>query len=192
MNADKVDDYHPPGTPRGAPGQPARPAVLIVEDDPLVRRELPPLLKGHEIDVYLAEDMTEAVSLAELHQPSVVVMDLHMGAADTWRALQAVCGPIALIMTSLLTSRHTAERLHAFAYVSHVDLDAVVTAVRGACQRAVAEPSPTARAASALRSDAELLSERSRRLLDKSRALAEQAANTFEQAQHRLNREPAD
>ncbi len=172
--------------------QPARPAVLIVEDDPLMRRELPPLLMAHDIDVYLAEGMTEAVSLAELHQPGVVVMDLHMGAADTWRALQAVCGSIALVMTSLLTPRHMAERLKASAYVSHVDLDAVVTAVRGACQRAVAEPSPITRTASALRSDAELLSERSRRLLDKSRTLADQAANTLEQAQHRLNPEPAD
>ncbi len=156
-----------------------------------MRSSLPQLLTQEGLDVYVAAGATDAIRLAERYRPRVVVMDLHMGAADTWRAIQGVCGPVALVMTNLLTARQTAERLNAAAYVNHIDLDAVVAAVRGASQ---SQPTakPLDRAASVLRSDAELLADRSRRLLDKSASLADEAAKALERAQQRLRTDPAD
>ena len=57
--------------------RPARPVLLIVEDDPPTRDGLAELL-GRDWDLLKAEDGTEAVALIQAHVPDLVLADLAM------------------------------------------------------------------------------------------------------------------
>jgi putative two-component system response regulator len=57
--------------------RPARPVLLIVEDDASTRTSLAELL-GQDWDVLTAEDGTEAVALTQAHVPDLVLADLAM------------------------------------------------------------------------------------------------------------------
>jgi CheY-like chemotaxis protein len=53
-------------------------AVLIIEDDVIVRHSLEDLLQGSGIEVITASDGREGMKLFRVHQPRVVVTDIIM------------------------------------------------------------------------------------------------------------------
>jgi DNA-binding NarL/FixJ family response regulator len=87
--------------------------VLIVDDSPQVRRELCTLLPlAGDIDIVgEAADGLEACRLAQLLQPDVVLLDLHMPVMDGWEASRQIkahhpsCRVVALTMYGDAESR---------------------------------------------------------------------------------------
>jgi DNA-binding NarL/FixJ family response regulator len=66
-------------------GEHARPRLLIADDDPVVRATLSAHLEREFDIIGLATNATEAVALAELHQPDAALIDVEMpdgGARD--------------------------------------------------------------------------------------------------------------
>lgn len=72
----------PPKEP--VPEKPARPLVMVVDDDPEVRDLCDLLLDRAGYDRALAASGEEAVSLLEAHTPSLIVLDLTMPGMDGW------------------------------------------------------------------------------------------------------------
>lgn len=72
-----------------APSGPA-PRVLLVEDDPLVRRYLRATLPSHGFRLLEAGDAAEAERLATQWPPDVVLLDLGLPDADGVEVLQAL------------------------------------------------------------------------------------------------------
>ncbi|MFE5341075.1 response regulator [Isoptericola sp. NPDC056578] len=92
--------------------------VLLVDDDPLVRRLLATVLVGQGIDVVgEATDGDEVVSAVAEHAPDVVLMDLHMrrtGGLDAIRQLRRTPSPPAVIaLTSFGTDETVVDALAA-------------------------------------------------------------------------------
>jgi DNA-binding NtrC family response regulator len=61
---------------------PPGPRILIVDDDPSIRRTLQALLKRAGYEVMLASDGTEALRLWRDHGGDLVITDLHMPEKD--------------------------------------------------------------------------------------------------------------
>jgi two-component system KDP operon response regulator KdpE len=55
-----------------------QPVVLIVDDDPKIRRLVAANLKQAGFEIYLAANGQEAIDLASLHQPEAITLDLSM------------------------------------------------------------------------------------------------------------------
>jgi DNA-binding NarL/FixJ family response regulator len=92
--------------------------VLVVDDDPMVRRLLITVLSAQGIDVVgEATDGDEVVSAVAEHRPDVVLMDLHMrrtGGLDAIRELRRRPEPPAVIaLTSFGTDETVVEALAA-------------------------------------------------------------------------------
>ncbi len=56
--------------------------ILVVDDEPQIRRALRTALAGHGYDVELAEDGERALDAIALHAPDVVILDLVMPGTD--------------------------------------------------------------------------------------------------------------
>lgn len=65
-----------------------KPAVLVVDDDPKIRRLVAAYLGREGYEVFLAANGDEAVYQASLQQPQVVVMDLSMPGMDGFEAIR--------------------------------------------------------------------------------------------------------
>lgn len=66
------------GTPhRGTPHR-----VLVVDDDPFVRRLIELTLEGPDVDLEQARDGAEAVEAATAHPPDLVLLDVEMPRVD--------------------------------------------------------------------------------------------------------------
>jgi DNA-binding NarL/FixJ family response regulator len=92
--------------------------VLVVDDDPMVRRLLRTILRPDDIDVVAeASDGDDAVTQAQAHHPDVVLMDLRMPRVDGIRAttlLRALPSPPGVIaMTSFDTESAILDAVHA-------------------------------------------------------------------------------
>ncbi|TWH31999.1 LuxR family two component transcriptional regulator [Isoptericola variabilis J7] len=85
--------------------------MLIVDDDPMVRRLLTAVLRGQGIDVVgEATDGDEVPAAVDAHRPDVVLMDLHMrrvGGLDAIRALRRRTDPPAVIALTSFGSDDT-------------------------------------------------------------------------------------
>ena len=55
-----------------------QPVVLIVDDDPRIRRLVAAHMKQAGFEIYLAGNGHEAIEQASLHQPSAIILDLSM------------------------------------------------------------------------------------------------------------------
>jgi len=112
--------------------------VLLVDDDPMVRRGLRMVLEGYQqIEVVgEAADGDEVPNRITRHQPAVVLMDLRMHRVDGVRATQlatALPGPPAVVvMTSFDTDREVLAALRAGAsgyLLKDADPDEILAAV---------------------------------------------------------------
>jgi CheY-like chemotaxis protein len=79
--------------------------VLVVDDDPVIRRLLVWTLQQHALIVDEASDGLEALALVREHQYGVVVLDLLMPVLDGFGVLNALGGnavaspPVVLVIT---------------------------------------------------------------------------------------------
>jgi CheY-like chemotaxis protein len=64
--------------------------VLTVDDDPIVRADLRLVLEDAGFDVRDARDGVEAVELARVHQPDVIVLDLGLPRLDGVEATRRI------------------------------------------------------------------------------------------------------
>jgi DNA-binding NtrC family response regulator len=69
-----------PAPPRGMPDLPAGLRVLVVDDDPLVRRSMARAFRGHKVT--LAENGRAATTEIEREMPDLIVSDLRMPEMD--------------------------------------------------------------------------------------------------------------
>jgi two-component system KDP operon response regulator KdpE len=58
------------------------PIVLVVEDEPQMRRFLRPLLSSHQFRVVEAEGVAQAIALATSHNPELILLDLGLPDGD--------------------------------------------------------------------------------------------------------------
>jgi CheY-like chemotaxis protein len=79
--------------------------VLVVDDDPGIRRMVSLVLAGEGYDVRTAEDGRQALDLLASWHPAVILLDLMMPVMDGWTFLVAqqadpVLAPIPVIVMS--------------------------------------------------------------------------------------------
>ncbi|GAA4596895.1 response regulator transcription factor [Planotetraspora phitsanulokensis] len=113
--------------------------VLIVDDDPLVRAGLTMMLGGAPDVRVVAEagDGAEALSLIDLHDPDVVLMDIRMPAMDGLSATEALRArpraPEVIVLTTFDADEHVLRALRAGAagfLLKDTPPDEIVAAVR--------------------------------------------------------------
>ena len=68
----------------------ARPSLLIVDDEPVMRSALESQLKSDFRVIALAADATEAIALAEQHRPDAALIDVDMPAGGARHAVPAI------------------------------------------------------------------------------------------------------
>jgi chemotaxis protein histidine kinase CheA len=101
----------PPEVAREA-GVPRRPLVLVVDDSITVRKVSERLLSAHGMDVALARDGYEALSLLEEQRPDVVLLDVEMPHMDGYELAQRLRGDLRhrdlpiIMVTSRAGAKH--------------------------------------------------------------------------------------
>jgi DNA-binding NarL/FixJ family response regulator len=127
---------------QGEPGTRATVRLLVVDQDPLVRRVVRDALAGNRISVVAeAADGSEAVELASRCKPDVVLMDIVLPELDGPTAIRRIVSASPLVRVVVFTSAKdpqagiTALKAGASGYVTKdVDLDTlprIVSAVAG-------------------------------------------------------------
>jgi DNA-binding response OmpR family regulator len=66
--------------------------ILIVDDDPDLRRGLNLRLRANQYDTVYAEDAFSAVSMAEKERPQLILLDLGLPAQDGFTVLEKLQG----------------------------------------------------------------------------------------------------
>ena len=64
--------------------------VMVVDDNPSMRELIEAQLRGHGYEVVTASDGREAVRLARLRCPSLVLMDIHLPVMDGLEATRLI------------------------------------------------------------------------------------------------------
>jgi CheY-like chemotaxis protein len=90
--------------------------VLVVDDDPVIRRLLVWTLEQHSLTVDQAGDGVEALALIKEHQYSVILLDLLMPLLDGFGVLTALDGPSMVSPPVVLVITGADRRL-----VDHLD-----------------------------------------------------------------------
>jgi two-component system, OmpR family, KDP operon response regulator KdpE len=115
---------------------PDQPVILVVDDDPDVRQVLRWTLEDAGFAVHTARDGTTAVERAEVHTPSLVILDYGLPNSDgvvVASRLRQICGdrvPV-LVMTADGRAAEKAERAGAYAYLHKpFEDEQLITAVR--------------------------------------------------------------
>lgn len=129
--------------------------VLVADDDPVVRFGLRMMLSGaHDLRVVAeASDGAEAVELARLHSPDVVLMDIRMPGTDGLTATETLRSqpdaPQVMMLTTFDADTHVLRALRAGAagyLLKDTPPDELVVAIRQAAQgRPVLSPEVTKR-----------------------------------------------
>ncbi|MBU1700497.1 MAG: response regulator [Candidatus Eisenbacteria bacterium] len=85
--------------------------ILVVEDEPALRRFLELLLRKNGYDVAVASDGVEALARADEKKPDLVLLDLMMPKMDGFEVCQRLKSQstTAKIPVFILTARTTAE-----------------------------------------------------------------------------------
>jgi len=112
--------------------------VLVVDDDPMVRRLLRTILRPDDIEVVAeASDGDEVMTAVQAHHPDVVLMDLRMPRVDgvaATRSVRALTNPPGVIaMTSFDTESVILDAVHAGAsgfLAKDASPDEIVSAIR--------------------------------------------------------------
>jgi DNA-binding response OmpR family regulator len=108
--------------------------VLVVDDDPALRRLMTLVLRLEGFDVDTAADGLKALECLQDHAVDVVVLDLLMPRMDgmtCYRAIRTAGNDVPVVITSVLDSRNAARTLGAEAVLPKpFDPERLVTAVR--------------------------------------------------------------
>jgi CheY-like chemotaxis protein len=116
--------------------------ILLIEDDPGIRREIVDLLVEEGYDVQTAHNGEEALAkLQSSPSPCVILLDLMMPVMDGWafRAEQLKQGPLANIPVVLISGTGSvaseAARLGAAGYLTKpFSAETLLGAVQGWCR----------------------------------------------------------
>jgi DNA-binding response OmpR family regulator len=119
-------------------GLPSRRAavILVVEDDPQVRKVVCEALSEDGLDVLEAADGREAIERARDQPPALVVLDVTLPVVDGYRVAADLCVAYGAALPILVMSadgqiREKAQRVGAYAYLRKpFDLDVLLAAVR--------------------------------------------------------------
>lgn len=87
--------------------------ILFVDDDAIVRDNLPPLLNREEgiTVVAIAQDGAEALTLVGKHHPDVVLLDVDMPIIDGPKAAALICSNYPRVAVVMLTAFEREETL---------------------------------------------------------------------------------
>jgi DNA-binding response OmpR family regulator len=120
----------------GAPAVDERPVVLVVDDDPLVRRSVGWILEDDGLAVDSAHDGAEAIALARRRRPALVLLDLTLPTAtgdEVAAGLRALHGegiPI-IVITADGRAEAKSRRVGAIDYLfKPFEVEALLAAVR--------------------------------------------------------------
>ncbi len=87
------------------PAQPARRKILVVDDDPAIRRILLRLLVGENYLVATAANGFEAIERAGASKMDLVLLDLNMPGKDGWETFEQLSTGNPLLPIVLITAR---------------------------------------------------------------------------------------
>jgi DNA-binding response OmpR family regulator len=81
--------------------------ILIVDDDPDLRRALKIRLRANHYDTVHASDGYSAIAMAQKEQPNLIILDLGLPAGDGFVVLERLQGsdPLSSIPVIVLTAR---------------------------------------------------------------------------------------
>ena len=132
---------HRPATPFPTESAPfdsvarAESTILLVDDDPAVRKGLSRVLQSEGWKVISAAGGEEALEYLLTHQPDLMITDLSMAAVSGWdllfhENLQRPDLPVFVITALPLTAVGGADKFAHEFFQKPLDLDALLTAVR--------------------------------------------------------------
>ena len=114
-----------------------KPRLLVVDDEPGMRRTLQRIMRAKGFEVVVAEDGHAAIDTAREFLPDLLLLDVRMPGMDgieTWRQLKAICPDAAAIFMTAYTSSErldAARREGAVEVMSKpLDIDAVCRLLR--------------------------------------------------------------
>ena len=120
--------------------------VLVVDDDPRVRGLYAMVLREAGATVSAAGTATEAIQLADLHPPDVVVTDLRMPQHDGLWLLQEVKRRMPRIPVIVVTGALDApsdDHLHSLGFAESLHKPLVLSQLTEAVARVVRPPDST-------------------------------------------------
>jgi two-component system KDP operon response regulator KdpE len=129
--------------------------ILVVDDDPQIRRVMKATLVGHSYEVIEARTGEEALELAPREAPNLVLLDMNMpgmGGLETCRALRAVSDVPVIVLTVRDTEKDKVAALDAGAddYVTKpFGIEELLARIRAALRRASVSPENGPRSLSA-------------------------------------------
>ena len=65
-------------------------SVLVIEDEPEIRKFLKTILSGHQFNPIFAETANEGVKLIKLYAPEIVILDLGLPDQDGLEVIKGV------------------------------------------------------------------------------------------------------
>lgn len=113
-------------------------SVLVVDDDPAIRRIVAEILSLEEYAVETAPNGAEALRAVEQERPELVLLDMRMPVLDGWGFVQALRDreievPI-LVMTAAQDSAHWAAEVGAAGYLAKpFEMSELLDAVERLC-----------------------------------------------------------
>lgn len=104
------------------PGPDAR-RILVVDDDPEIRRFIAVALGDAGYTVHLAASGSEALSRVTEHRPDLILLDVRMPGVDGWQVLDALRSAAGahtpvVVMTASFTGQDQALRSGAQGYLA--------------------------------------------------------------------------
>jgi two-component system, chemotaxis family, chemotaxis protein CheY len=100
----------------------AKPAVLVVDDDPMIAATVAEILKCEGYPTATAGNGLEALKRLERDHPRLVLLDMQMPVLDGWgfaRVLQDRRRELKLVvMTAAADAARCAEQIHADGYLA--------------------------------------------------------------------------
>jgi len=85
--------------------QPPKTQILLVDDDPAIRQILFRLLEEENYLVLTAANGLEAIELAHITNPDLVLLDLNMPVKDGWETFEQLSRENPLLPIILITAR---------------------------------------------------------------------------------------
>ncbi|MDD3353531.1 response regulator transcription factor [Zoogloea sp.] len=115
---------------------PDAPHILVIDDDPAFNRVLTRALSQRGFTVFGAQDPEAALSLARLHEPEYVVLDLNIGGSSGLRMIEPLlaanpdCRILVLTGYASIATTVDAIKLGATQYLAKpADVDAILKAL---------------------------------------------------------------
>jgi len=116
----------------------SHPSILVVDDDPSIRRIVSEILAMEEYEVATAPNGAEALLAVEHDRPTLVLLDMRMPVLDGWGFVEAlkernIVVPILVMTAAQDTARWAAEVGAAGHLAKPFDMSELLAAVERLC-----------------------------------------------------------